>query len=339
MGKFADQLAPKFADSTEPKLSDFKQGSVAWVLQRYIEEMDGTAGGVPVKPLGESHRCTLRVIQRMPIGAKLAEKLTKTDIIDMAKALRTKGLKPATVNQYITYLRGPLAYAPAAWEGCEEVSAECVAKARPFLKKYNLCGKASPRKRRPTDEEVGRLLAYFEVQDKRDRTKIKMVDVVAFALASSRRRGEIVRITHGDVDFEKKIYWVRDLKHPTKKKGNDKSFILWPELEVIIKRQPRRNPNDPQERVFPFDGKSVGKRYIDAKKALGIKDLRFHDNRRDCISRYLLIMPPEDVRLAVSGHDNTKILETSYDGRDTLEIMREKYPHLVPQTVGAQVPR
>lgn len=314
-------------DRAVPVLADFRDGTVAWVIQRYIDEMDGADGGKPIKPLGESHRCTLRVLQRMPIGRKQAASLTRTDIIDMCKDLIKERL-PSTVNQYVTFLRGVLAYA-VDWDGCENVSDACIKAARKKLQKYNLIGKSVPRKRRPSDEEVAMLLTGAAEYAKHPRSVMKQFpDMIAFALASSRRRGEIVRIPHKDVDYEKKIYWVRDLKHPTRKKGNDKSFILWPELEEIIKRQPRAS-DDPNDLIFPVLGKTLGKAYVELKKRLGIKGLRFHDNRRDCISRWLLKMPPEDVRLAVSGHDNSKILETNYDGRSSMEIMQEKYQGLM----------
>lgn len=331
MGKFADELLPKFADDPKPTLADFKPYTVAWVIQRVLDDV---ASNPEMKQYGESHYYALLALQRRPIASKDARKLGRADIIEHCKWRRAGGagkkVGAATVNQDLTYLRGVLEYANSTWPDCEEVKIGAIAEALPYLRKHGLTGKSIPRKRRPTDEEIERLLAYFVERNSKPRVEVKaMPDIIAFALVSSRRRGEICRITHGDVDYEKKIYWVRDLKHPTKKKGNDKSFILWPELEQIIRRQPRMNPSDPSERIFPFNGKSVGMIYTEGKKALGIQNLRFHDNRRDAISKWLLKMPPEDVRIAVSGHDNTKILETNYDGRNSLELIREKHSGLV----------
>lgn len=50
-------------------------------------------------------------------------------------------------------------------------------------------------------------------------------------------------------------------------------------------QQPRQNVNDPTERIFPYNSKSVGASYTRAKKALGIENLRFHDNRRESASK------------------------------------------------------
>lgn len=311
---------------------NFATRSFAWLIQCVMDDV--AVNPTTIRQFGQSALFALKRLQCAPIGSVNVDNLSKHHLIDHCKE-RRKTVCAATIKQDITALRGVINHAAATFQDCEDLSLAAFEGAKPFLVKNQLIGKSEPRKRRPTDEEIARLLADFAASDALPQTQIKMVPVVAFALASARRRGEIVRITHGDVDYEKKVYWVRDLKHPTKKKGNDKCFVLWPELEAIIKAQPRRNPNDLAERIFPFNGESVGKRYIDAKKRLGIVNLRFHDSRRDAISKYLLKMPAEDVRLTVSGHDNTKILESNYDGRDTMEVMREKYPHLIPQQAPA----
>lgn len=319
MGKFVDELRPKFADSTEPTLADFKEGTVAWVIQRYIEEVH------PMKAIGTSHMYTLRRLQNAPIGKRQAARLKKSDVIDHCRARKAAGTHPATINQDVTYLTGPLKYAPAAWDDCEEVSDAAVSAAKPLLVKYQLIAKSTPRKRVPASDELDRLLAYFAIPPKKKAKDwiYAMPDIIAFALASTRRLGEICRIMHGDIVWDHKdaegnpapMYKVRDLKHPTRKSGNDKWFPLFPELVEIIKRQPRYSM-DATERVFPFLAKSVGAKYTRAKKELGIKNLRFHDNRREAITRWLKVLKnPHQVKL-ISGHETTHILERVYDATD-----------------------
>lgn len=325
MGKFADELAPRFADAEyrEPRLSDFKSGTIAWVVQRVIEDV---AANPEMKQYGRTKMGRLRLLQQRLIGSKSAAKLTKQDIIEDIKS-RRKTVGPATANHDIGCLKTSLVHHIATWEEPDLSDAhKAMGVAKIFLAKNNLTGKANRRTRRPTDEEIAVILADCRAHDARKRSSIRLEDFVLFGLGSARRRGEIVRITHGDVDFENKVYWVRDMKHPTKKKGNDKRFILWPSLEEIIRRQPRLNQNDPTERIFPFMGESVGAAYCAIKKRRGIKDLRLHDNRGDALSRFLLKYPPEDVRLMVSGHDDTKILEKVYDRRDALEVAKAKLP-------------
>ena len=108
------------------------------------------------------------------------------------------------------------------------------------------------------------------------------------------------------------MYMVRDVKHPTKKKGNHVWFPISPNLAEIIRRQPRLAPDNPEESVFPFRAKTVSKRYTDSKKALGISNLHFHDNRAESITRWLKILPSSKVRF-ISGHRTTHQIDTVYD--------------------------
>jgi integrase len=322
--KYPDVPPHKFADSDEPTLEDFAPRTIGWLIQRFIEETKLPG----MKPLGVTHLCALRAIQRRDIGKKRAADLKKQDVIAYCKK-RRETIKASTVIQDVCYLSGVLKYAGAAWDDCEDVSDAAIAAARPFLMKNQLIGKSIPRTRRPTDEELERLLDLFAKQNKHPRTEIDMVQLTAFALVSTRRISEICRIEHGGIDWDRKdkdghptpMYCVRNLKHPTKKRGNDKWFPLFPELAEIIKRQPRLT-SDPRERVFPFNEKSAGARYTLAKRALGIADLRFHDNRREAISRWLRRLPPHEVRL-ISGHENTLILERNYDARDPADLHKK----------------
>ena len=292
------------------------------LIDRFIDEMNGTENKPGIDPLGISHWYCLRRLKRYLIADKQAHELRKNDIIEHVKVRRAEGVCAATAMHDITFLRGVLQYAPSAWEDCDEVSAASIVAALPMLTKHGLIGKSTPRKRRPTDDEIHRLVEFLGEQD--TRAKIKVVPCLMFALASTRRRGEICRMQWGDIDWDKKTYMVRDLKHPTQKKGNHVTFPLFGELAQIIKAQPRLT-DDPAERVFPYNPQSLGARYTLAKKALGIEDLRFHDNRREAISRYLKLLSPHEVRL-ISGHRNTIILERVYDGRKP-EDLHAKLAH------------
>jgi hypothetical protein len=121
-----------------------QQGTVAAIINRYIEEMDGG-----IRPLGESNRITLRRIQRHWLGAKVAATLDKRDIIDYCRE-RRQDVCPATINGDLTSLTSALKYAGSAWDDCEGVSDDAITDAKPFLKKHDLLGKSTPRTRRPT---------------------------------------------------------------------------------------------------------------------------------------------------------------------------------------------
>jgi integrase len=293
------------------------------LIDRYIAEM-GTEIQPGIRPLGTTQLYCLRAIQRRPIAQKVASEIKKGDIIEYAK-WRRGHVGPATTNSDLGNIGVVLKYASSAWDDCENVSNAPIEAARPMLVTYGIIGKSVPRKRVPSDEEVAKLLNYYAEHPGR---RLRMPDVIAFGLCSTRRRGEICRMTWGDIDWDRKdergyptpMYMIRDLKHPKKKKGNNRWFPLFPELAEIIKRQPRKDPNDPTERVFPFVPESVTQSYIVAKKACGIENLRLHDSRRAAITKWLAILKsPHQVKL-ISGHETTHILERVYDASDPAKL-------------------
>ncbi len=300
------------------------QDTIAALIERYIAVMNGTPDRPGLQPLGETTYYKLRQLQRMPITAIRAPVLNRKDVIEHCqRRIEVDKVCAATVQHDVTGLVVVLNYAGAAWDDCEEISAGAITAARPFLVKNNLIGKSTPRKRVPTDEEIGKLLDFFS-HPKRRPSAIEitaMPDMIAFALVSSRRMGEICRILWSDIDWEHKdeqgnrapMYLVRDMKDPRKKIGNHKSFPLFPELEEIILRQPRREGED---RIFPFRAKSASAKYTRAKKELGIVGLRFHDSRRAAITHWLKKFTPHQVRHYVSGHASVKVLERVYDVTD-----------------------
>lgn len=312
------------------QLADFAPYTVAWILQRYIEEMPTIS---QAKAVGQTQLYTMWRLQRSPIGAKDARKLTKADIIDHCKARRAGGAQPQTVNQDITCMRTPLKFAGSAWDDCEEVSDAPIVAAMPFMKKYDLVGKGKPRERRPTQDEIDRLLAHYDVQAKHKKTKIRMRDVVEFSLLTARRISETCRLRWGDVNGEDMTCIVRDMKDPKNKVGNHHEFPLIGRAWDIVMAQPRRNPNYPDERIFPFNSRSCSASYTEAKKKLGIENLRLHDNRREAASRFIeghesfggeKHSLPE--AMVLTGHKTPTILSRTYVKLRAKDLVKKREP-------------
>lgn len=257
-------------------LADFKETSVGWLIQRRIEE----AAQPGRKKQGASHGYTLKRLQKAPIGGKAFAKLKAMDFINHCEMRRGAGIKPQTIMQDMTYLSGVLKHAFEIWEIPEAEDAwKAYRKAKPQLMKEQLIAKSQPRERRPTLEELERLYAYFEEQGKHKNTRLPMRAIAEFQVHSGRRISETCRLLWSDLDTEKRICLVRDLKNP-KGKGFHDSFPLLGRAWDIVMAQPRTS-----DRIFPHNAKSCGASYTRAKKILGIKGLRMHDSRRECISR------------------------------------------------------
>lgn len=120
------------------------------------------------------------------------DELRASDVTNFARTL-SKGRSAATVQNYLSHLNAVLSIARTVWnyEIDRYVAQDGITAAR-HLK---LAGKSKSRERRPTLEEVDRLLAHFLETHARDKRSLPMHIVMTFAMYSSRRQDEITRIT------------------------------------------------------------------------------------------------------------------------------------------------
>lgn len=285
----------------QQKVQGPKLGSL---IERFVVEMDGLGGQPPVRMLGESHRFTLRRLQRTKIASIVASEFTKQDVIEFAKQRRQEGVQASTVFQDLTYLSGVLKYAGSAWDGCEEVSDSAIAAAKPFLTKHGIIGKSVPRDRRPTSEEIYRLIVYFSTPPRRGKQRrIDMVLMTLWQLYSGRRVGESCALLWEDWNREDQTILVRKMKDP-KRRGKSKVVALTVEAQALLVAMcDVRDPYEP--RILPYNKKSVSAAYTIAKKRLGIENLRLHDSRRDVTSRLLESGYTSEQVILVTGHENT----------------------------------
>jgi integrase len=182
------------------------------------------------------------------------------------------------------------------------------------LRQRRVTGKPKQRQRRVTADEEKALLDHFDVRDV--RAEIPMADIIRFALLTARRQEEITRLKWADLDRDKGIAWLDDVKHPRKKIGNRRAFRLLSEAWEIIDRQPRPEKT---ERVFPYNPKSIGANFTRACRLRGLDDLHFHDLRHEATSR-----------LFERGYDIPEVAHfTLHESWTTLK----RYTHLRPEQV------
>jgi integrase len=230
------------------------------------------------RELGLSHRYTLQRIARAAIGKIVASRLQPKDVVEYCQLRRDQKVGGPTVTQDLVYLRGVLLTARDEWS--LDVAAEAVDLAKPILEKAQVISKAIPRTRRPTRDEIARLASFFAEREKNTRVRVRMNEVMEFALWSARRVGEIVSLRWADLNDEKRTCTVRGIKHVLDKQGRDHEFPLLGKAWDIVQRQPRVS-----DRIFPYNRQTVISSYVEAKKKLGIKNLTFNDFRREAARR------------------------------------------------------
>jgi integrase len=119
-------------------------------------------------------------------------------------------------------------------------------------KRMGITSKGASRDRRPTIEELNRLMDHFgDIKTRRPST-VPMQRIIPFALYSTRRQEEIVRMRWSDYqpahNEQSARIMIRDMKKPGDKVGNNIWCDLPPEAGAYIEAMPRRD-----DRIFPYN--------------------------------------------------------------------------------------
>lgn len=172
------------------------------------------------KAPGRSKDATLAMLKR-ELGSVKMTHIDRERVIQFGRKRAAEGAGPVTLSMDIGAIRLVLAHA-AAVHGLP-VSIEQVELGRIALKRLGLVGKSNQRNRRPTDDELAKLIAHF---DGNPRQLIPMGRIIKFAVATAMRQEEICRVTWSDLNERTKMLTIRDRKDPREKKGNDQRIPL-----------------------------------------------------------------------------------------------------------------
>lgn len=269
-------------------------------------------------PWGRTKEADLKRLAGYEIAKKNILRLTTADYIAHVEARRRDGAGPATANNDLIWLRQVLRSARASLS--LPIDLQLLEDASHELRQRRVIGKPKERQRRVTANEEKVLLEHFAVRDV--RAEIPMAEIIRFALLTARRQEEITRLKWADLDREKGIAWLDDVKHPRKKVGNRRAFRVLSETWEIIDRQPRP---EKEERVFPYNPKSIGANFTRACRLRGLKNLHFHDLRHEATSR-----------LFERGYDIPEVAQfTLHESWTTLK----RYTHLRPEQVEERAPK
>jgi integrase len=262
------------------------------VIDRYVDES--------IKKIGRTKAQVLRGIKSYDIANKRCSEIGSADIVAFANELVAK-MTPQTVANYLSHLGAVFTIAKPAWEYPLDQSA--MKDAFVVTKRLGVSSKSRERDRRPTLDELDKLMEHFGTRSKRRPSSVPMQKVIAFAIFSTRRQEEITRMAW--TDFEPAAppshpdsrILLRDMKHPGDKEGNDVFCDLPPEATAVIEAMPRK-----EKEIFPYSVDAISAAFTRACKILGIDDLHFHDLRHDGISRLFEMGKTIPQAASVSGH-------------------------------------
>jgi len=239
------------------------------------------------------------------VGQITVRDLTRERLIEFGKCRAKEGAGPVTIGMDIGYIRAVLVHA-AAVHGIN-VPTEEVTLARVALGRLGLVGKSKERERRPTRDELERIITYG---DNNPKQIIPVGRIVKFAVATAMRQDEICCLLWPDVDLIAQLAIIRSRKDPRRKNGNDQRVPLIDATgyDSIALLMEQRNASATSERVFPYNGRSLGAAFRRTCRELGIRDLHFHDLRHEATSRLFEAgFDIPEVSL-VTGHKDWKML-------------------------------
>jgi integrase len=259
---------------------------LATVIDRYVDES--------IKEIGRTKAQVLRAIKSYDIANKNCSKIGSEDIVAFANQLVAK-MTPQTVANYLSHLGAVFAVAKPAWKYPLDQSA--MKDAFVVTKRLGISSKSRERDRRPTLDELDKLMEHFGARSKRRPSSVPMQKIIAFAIFSTRRQEEITRIAWIDLDAEGSRVLIRDMKNPGEKIGNDVWCDLPPQALQIILSMPKTS-----DEIFPYSTDAIGAAFTRAGQLLEIDDLHFHDLRHDGVSRLFEIGLNIPRVASVSGH-------------------------------------
>lgn len=262
------------------------------MIEQYLDEYER------IRPLGKTKSATLNAIKETWLGELDDSALTSQKLVEFAQWRMSKaggGVQAQTVGNDLSHLGAVLSVARPAWG--YEVDPLAMPDARKVLRKLGMVSKSKERNRRPTLEELDKLMEHFFEMQVRRPGSIHMPKMIAFAIFSTRRQEEITRIRWDDLDATRQAVLVRDMKNPGQKIGNNVWCHLPGEAWAIV-----HSMHKGKKEIFPYNGKSVSASFTRACQFLGIEDLHFHDLRHEGVSR-LFEMDWDIPRVSsVSGH-------------------------------------
>ena len=279
-------------------------GPLHKILLKYRKEVS------EIRPMGRSKSAHIKFLEKTGLANIDVVDIKSSDLIEHVRARRKSGAGPATVNNDLVWLRIILRYARAAWNVSVDLSV--IDDAYEVVRTEKLVAKSKVRSRRPSQSELSRLNEYFLDKEKR-HASLPMSDIMWFAVHSARRQSEIANLLTGDNDEKTQTGIVRNLKHPSDRELF-RRFKYTLEAWEIVSRQKHSN-----DRIFPFEPKTIGAAFTRACRVLEIKDLHFHDLRHEATSR-----------LFETGYSIVEVQQfTLHESWGTLS----RYTHLRPEGV------
>tara|TARA_B100001741_G_scaffold267404_1_gene233602 strand:- start:126 stop:1106 length:981 start_codon:yes stop_codon:yes gene_type:complete len=236
-------------------LSEANKTTLKQLLERYEREVSS-------KKRTEADKYLIRNIMQHDLVNKVLSHVSSSDIAEF-RDKRLETVSGSSVNRELSIISDCINRAITEWK-CF-ISENSV--------KVGLRCKENPQRTR-------RLLAgeYEKLMNSCKKNRAFWCPIIDFAIHSAMRRGELLSITWDMVDLDKKFI---TLPPQITKTNKPRNVPLQPHAINILRSIPRSLNG----RVFPIGIKNFERSWTAICKRAGIKGLRWHDLKREAVSR------------------------------------------------------
>ena len=269
----------QFVDTSEASKTSLKQ-----LLERYEREVSS-------KKRTEQDPYLIRNICKFDFVTKMLTQINSSDIAEFRDA-RLKSVSASSVNRELSILSHCIDLAINEWK--------CYIRQNPVTPNLRL--KENPSRTR-------RLLPgeYEKLMQSRKLNYAFWCPIIDFAIHTGMRRGELLQITWDMVHLEKKFI---TLPPEITKTNKSRNVPLQPKAIQILKEMPRSING----KIFPIGVKNFERSWNSICRRSGIKGLRFHDLKREAISRlFEQGLSVSEVRLFVGNSLSTLSVYTQHN--------------------------
>lgn len=226
--------------------------TLAGALRRYAREVSRHKKGA------DEEASVIKLIMAHPIAALPLLKVRGADIATYRDYMKDKGNAPATIARHLAILGNLFNTARREW--AVEVLNPVQLVKKPVIR--------NARTRRLDAGEFERIVAATG--------SAELGALITLALETCMRRSELVGLRWCDVDLNRRVAALRDTKN-----GDPRGVPLSPKAVELLQALPRRA----DDRVFGVAPDSVTRAFKRACNRAGINGLRWHDLRREGITR------------------------------------------------------
>lgn len=268
--------------SSEAERTTFKEA-----LERYLREV------TPTKKDREREERRINFWMKHPLAARFLSQLRGEDFAKYRDERLASGKAWSTVRLDLALISSLYKRASREWK-MEGLRNPIKNVTMPSAKTHG----SNTRDRRLVGDEEARLLAALGAHGP------YFAPLAELAIESAMRQGELLALTWGDVDLERRVAKLRDTKN-----SEARDVPLSTRAVEIIRALPR--PIDSKAPLFPLDQQKVIRTFRQACIDAKLEDLKFHDLRHEATSRICQRMAMHEA-MRVTGHKTPAMLMRYY---------------------------